>query len=73
MLYPDKFMNQFQIREFLKSPVVQTIIRNYGRPIWEKDTTLQEDIEISTEDVAGRIQFKNYGGSVKLIPLEYDL
>ena len=73
MLYPDKFMNQFQIRQFLKSPVVQTIIRNYGRPIWEKDTTLQEDIEISTEDVAGRIQFKNYGGSVKLIPLEYDL
>jgi len=79
MLYPDKFMNQFQIRQFLKSPVVQTIIRNYGRPIWEKDTTLQEDIEASTENVDTRIQFKNYGGPAKLsslniplIPLEID-
>jgi len=79
MLYPDKFMNQFQIRQFLKSPVVQTIIRNYGRPIWEKDTTLQEDIEASTENVDTRIQFKNYGGPAKLsslniplMPLEID-
>ena len=79
MLHPDKFMNTYQIRQFLENPIVNTVIRNYGRPIWEKDTTLQEDIEASTENVDTKIQFKNYGGPAKLsslniplMPLEID-
>ena len=78
LLHPDKFMNNYQIREFLKSPIVNTIIRNYGRPIWEKDTTLEEDITEKTKNVARHqldVYAYNLGGRVSpsLMPLRYGL
>ena len=84
MLHPDKFMNTYQMRKFLESPLTSWVIRNYGRPIFEKDTTLTEDVVTSTKDVATEVRFNtggrvtrkteyNLGGRVKLMPLRYDI
>jgi len=74
MLHPDKFMNTYQMRRFLESPIVNTIIRNYGRPIFQKDTSLEEDVARSTQFVeTKKIYSKNLGGRVTLMPLEYNL
>ena len=74
MLHPDKFMNTYQIRKFLESPLTNWVIRNYGRPIFEKDTSLTEDVVTSTKDVATEVRF-NTGGRVSpsLMPLRYGL
>jgi len=74
MLHPDKFMNTYQMRKFLESPLTSWVIRNYGRPIFEKDTTLTEDVVTSTKDVATEVRF-NTGGRVSpsLMPLRYGL
>ena len=74
ILHPDKFMNTYQIRKFLEDPIVNTVLRNYGRPIFEKDTSLEEDVTKSTEFVATKeIYSKNFGGRVTLMPMEYDI
>tara|TARA_R110002020_G_scaffold366425_1_gene578496 strand:+ start:3943 stop:7404 length:3462 start_codon:yes stop_codon:yes gene_type:complete len=73
VLHPDKFMNTYQMRRFLESPLVNTVIRNWGRPVFQKDTSLEEDVAMNTQFVETKKQYKNLGGRVTLMPLEYNL
>jgi hypothetical protein len=84
MLNPDKITSEYAAKQFFGNPFVQMLARQWPTfvsgpkaPGDERGSSekLEEDIEQMKPQLIEekRITFFNSGGSVKLIPLEYDL